>query len=278
MIYDVLRLMYRTFLEVVMKVNKIGINYTHSDRFALDRPKGSGDYLFLIFKTPAKIFINGKELLAAKNSVLLYNCGTPQHYSANGGSYSNDFLHFSPENERDLISIPMDTVIQLPSTKQISKILKEIYLEFISTNSNRQESMDLLLKLLFIKIIELAAYQHQDSVLYGYYDTLLNLRSLIFRHPYEKWTIERLSSQVNLSPSHFQRLYKQTFGISCINDVIACKIEYAKTSLAASGSSVREISVLCGYENEEHFMRQFKSLVGMTPTQYRKQCIGQEQS
>jgi AraC family transcriptional regulator of arabinose operon len=53
--------------------------------------------------------------------------------------------------------------------------------------------------------------------------------------------------------------------------VIACKIPYAKTSLAATGGTVREIATLCGYENEEHFMRQFKREVGLTPTEYRKQ-------
>jgi AraC family transcriptional regulator of arabinose operon len=131
--------------------------------------------------------------------------------------------------------------------------------------------MDLLLKLLFVKINELVAYQPHDSILYGYYDTLLHLRSLIYRHPEEKWTVARLAQQVNLSPSYFQRLYKQTFGTTCIADVIACKIQYAKTSLAATGGTVREIATLCGYENEEHFMRQFKREVGLTPTEYRKQ-------
>ncbi|MDF2540162.1 MAG: transcriptional regulator, AraC family, partial [Herbinix sp.] len=88
------------------------------------------------------------------------------------------------------------------------------------------------------------------------------------------WTVARLSHQVNLSPSHFQRLYKNTFGMTCIADVIACKMEYAKASLSGTGGTIREISTLCGYENEEHFMRQFKREVGMTPSQYRKQLRG----
>ncbi|MDE6788835.1 MAG: AraC family transcriptional regulator, partial [Ruminococcus sp.] len=27
---------------------------------------------------------------------------------------------------------------------------------------------------------------------------------------------------------------------------------------------------MCGYDNEEHFMRQFKKIVGVTPTGYRR--------
>ena len=125
------------------------------------------------------------------------------------------------------------------------------------------------MRLLFVKINELVAYKPQDTKFYGYHDALLNLRSMIYRHPEEKWTIERLSHQVNLSPSHFQRLYKLTFGTSCIADVIACKLQFAKTSLTATSDTIRDIAAQCGYENEEHFMRQFKLSVGMTPTEYR---------
>jgi AraC family transcriptional regulator, arabinose operon regulatory protein len=257
-------------MEVSMKINKIGINYTHNHSFMINRPNGSGDYLLLLLKTSSVFQLHDKEVLAEKNSIILYKKETPQHYCANQSTFANDFIHFEAEGERELWNIPLDTLIALPSTKQVSKIIKDIYLEYISNNANREESMDLLLKLLFVKINELAAHNAEDTVLLGYYDALVNLRSLIYRHPEEKWTIERMAHQLNLSTSYFQRLYKQTFGVTCIADVIACKIDYAKVSLASTGSTVREISVLCGYENEEHFMRQFKQEVGVTPTQYRR--------
>jgi AraC-like DNA-binding protein len=251
-----------------MIINAIGINYTHSAQFHINRPYGSGDYLFIHFKTPALLTLKGKEVLADKNSVIIFNKDTPQIYTAYQGSYANDFIHFDTEGDLDLHTLPFDTVLNLPATKQISKLMKDIYLEYISNNPCRQESMDLILNLLFIKVSELTSYQPQDCF-YSYYDALLNIRSMIYRHPEEKWTIARLSEQINLSPSHFQRLYKQTFGISCIADVITCKMQYAKTSLTVSSDTVREIAMRCGYDNEEHFMRQFKKEVGMTPTQYR---------
>lgn len=254
-----------------MNIKRIGLNYTHSQNFAISRPAGSGDYLFLLLRTSGIITLQGKEVTAEKNSVIIFNKKTPQIYRANQGSYTNDFIHFEADNDLEVRNLPFDTLFVLPSVKQVGKILKEIYLEFISNNVSRDESMDLLLKLLFVKINELVAYKPQNTVLYGYYDSLLNLRSLIYRHPEEKWTVARLANQVNLSPSHFQRLYKHTFGVTCIADVITCKMEYAKASLSATGGSVREIASLCGYENEEHFMRQFKQEVGITPTQYRRQ-------
>ena len=251
-----------------MRVNAVGINYTHSSQFHINRPYGSGDYLFLNLKTPALFTLKGKEVVADKNSVIIFDKDTPQIYAATQSSYANDFIHFDSDGDLDTHSLPFDTVLHLPSTKQISKIIKDIYLEYISHNTCRNETIDLHLRIMFIKISELAAYQPEDNM-FGYYDALLNLRSMIYRHPEEKWTIARLADQLNLSASHFQRLYKQTFGITCIADVIACKLQYAKTSLTVTSDSVREIAARCGYENEEHFMRQFKQEVGMTPTQYR---------
>jgi len=254
-----------------MKIKSMGINYTHSHNFSIERPMGSGDYLLLLIKTPACFLLNGRQKVADRNSVIIYNINTPQFYSAYQGNYSNDYIHFEVENERDIRKLPLDLLMALPSTKQVTQIFKEINMEYISNNASKEESIDLMLKLLFVKINELAAHKPLDTVLYGYYDVLLDLRSQIYRHPDKKWSVAKMAGLVNLSTSHFQRLYKKTFGISCITDVISCKIEYAKISLAATGGTIREISALCGYENEEHFMRQFKRIVGITPSEYRKQ-------
>lgn len=254
-----------------MKINRIGLNYTHSQNFSVNRPAGSGDYLLLFIKSPAMVILGEEEIAVEKNTVLLFNKGTPQIYRANGSNYINDFIHFETDESDLLHTIPFDTILTLPSVKQVNKILRDIYLEFISNNTRKEDSMNLMLHLLFVKMSEVMAYKPKDTCIDNYYDTLLNLRTMIYVHPEAKWTIAKLAQQVNLSPSHFQRLYKNTFGVSCIADVIACKMEYAKTSLAGTGGTVREVAALCGYENEEHFMRQFKREVGMTPTEYRKQ-------
>lgn len=256
-----------------MRINLMGINYSHNESFRIDRPTGSGDYLILLTRSTAVFVLKGKEVVAEPNTIILYDKGTPQKYYANNSRYTDDFIHFETEGEQELHMLPFDTLLLLPSVKQISKIFRDIYLEYISNNANRAIAIDLLLKLLFVKINDLAVHQTLNDSIKGYYNELINLRSIIYQYPNEKWTIDRLSRQVNLSPSHFQRIYKNTFGVTCITDAISSKIEYAKASLAGTGYTVREISTLCGYENEEHFMRQFKQVTGMTPSQYRNKTM-----
>ncbi|HCL04174.1 MAG TPA: AraC family transcriptional regulator, partial [Lachnoclostridium phytofermentans] len=45
---------------------------------------------------------------------------------------------------------------------------------------------------------------------------------------------------------------------------------YAKDLLSKTNMPIKEVANECGYKNEVHFMRQFKSIVGVTPSEYRK--------
>lgn len=79
-----------------------------------------------------------------------------------------------------------------------------------------------------------------------------------------------MAEYVHISPSYLQHLYRELFGISCIQEVIQARLNTARFYLRTTDISVQSISVLCGYENELHFMRQFKKFTDMTPSQYRQ--------
>ncbi|MDD6345585.1 MAG: AraC family transcriptional regulator, partial [Oscillospiraceae bacterium] len=68
--------------------------------------------------------------------------------------------------------------------------------------------------------------------------------------------------------------YRETFGISCISDVIVSKTDKAREILSTTSCTVSQVAVMCGYDSDEHFMRQFKKVVGVTPTVYRKNIQG----
>ncbi len=68
-----------------------------------------------------------------------------------------------------------------------------------------------------------------------------------------------------------ERLYKQITGKSIFEDLIAFRIEKAKQLLSETALSLTEIASACGYTSESYFMRQFKQISGLTPSQYREQ-------
>lgn len=110
-----------------------------------------------------------------------------------------------------------------------------------------------------------------------YYAAFSRLRRDIYQNPEEDWSVNRCSQILEMSVSHFQRLYRSVFGISCMRDVQNSKLCHAKNLLLHTNDTLQSIAEKCGYDYS-HFMRLFKKEVGMTPTAYRSgvQIEGEE--
>ena len=79
-----------------------------------------------------------------------------------------------------------------------------------------------------------------------------------------------MAADLSLSRSRLQHLYNDTFGVSISRDIIAGRVEKAKDLLKNPELSINDVSSMVGYNNPSYFNRQFKNLLGKTPTQYRE--------
>lgn len=103
-----------------------------------------------------------------------------------------------------------------------------------------------------------------------YYREFVDLRERIYSNPQEDWNIDSMCRDLILSRGYFQKLYTRCFGISFTQDVINSRIELSKRLLSSTDYSIANIADQSGYTNYVHFMHQFKKIVGITPTEYRK--------
>lgn len=263
-----------------MKIHSIGYHYRENSNFYINRPHGTGDYLLLLTLTPGIFKIGGETILTKPNCLILFNKMSPQFYGTVNQPFCNDFIHFDFEDEAEqsYVSsiISFDTIYEIPTMELISRKVRDLSFEHLSANSRKEESMQLILKLLFLKIEEQLKANEQSTPYSPYYHDLLSLRSYIYNSIDKKHTTLELASRLDLSPSYFHAIYKKTFGISCIQDVILSKIEFAKYHLTQTNYQIKEIATLCGYENDVHFMRQFKKITGYTPKEYRNRVPHKE--
>ena len=260
-------------MVIFMKINNAGYNFVHGSDFLLSRPNGSGDSIILLVKTAAYFTFNGVEMLSPPNSVVLFKQGTPQSYRAAEETYINDWIHFDLDEEDirfiENLKIPFDTPIPLDDISILSQMIKNVGREKYSENLYKEDSMNMYVKLMFIKISE-KMYNRKISET-PHYDELSNLRSKIYNSPACAHSIKELAAEMMMSQSYFQHLYKHVFGISAIADVVNSRIEHSKYLLSSTDFLVSHIAKECGYNNEVHFMRQFKETVGITPSEYRRQ-------
>jgi AraC family transcriptional regulator len=98
---------------------------------------------------------------------------------------------------------------------------------------------------------------------------LRKIRNLIEERIDEKHSIEQLAQTINLSPFHFARMFKVSFGESPAAYVTRKRIEAVKTYLKSNLPLV-EISALTGFSQQSHMSTHFKIITGLTPGAYRQ--------
>ena len=84
------------------------------------------------------------------------------------------------------------------------------------------------------------------------------------------FSVEQLCYDAGISHAHMLRLFRQAFGCSVIQYVVAKRIELACELLRTTKLSVKSVAYSCGFSDEQHFMKSFKRHMGISALQYRK--------
>jgi len=86
----------------------------------------------------------------------------------------------------------------------------------------------------------------------------------------QKMSLEEMAFKVNLSESRMRALFKSKVGLPPTQYIIRRKMKEAAKRLRNSYKRVARIAMDLGFESNSYFVRAFKKVYGMTPTQYRK--------
>jgi two-component system response regulator YesN len=84
-------------------------------------------------------------------------------------------------------------------------------------------------------------------------------------------TLQELADENHFSPNYLSRLIRENTG-KTFHELSSCYwTEKAKTLLQCTPFTIDEISELMGISSRANFERKFKTLVCMSPAQYRQQ-------
>jgi AraC family transcriptional regulator len=89
-------------------------------------------------------------------------------------------------------------------------------------------------------------------------------------HLPEQISLATLAQLVHLSPYHFCRSFKQSFGVPPHRYHTSRRIERAKTLLAKPAPSVTDIGLAVGFRQTSSFTAAFRRATGFTPTGYAR--------
>ncbi len=254
-----------------MLIDFCGSNHICTPEFHICRPDGFDYWLFIMFKSQAIVTIHGTDHVVSPGNVILYQKGTPQDYRPLPGvKFVHDFFQFSCETLQEEIlleGLPYGQIIKAQNPNQLAQGFSHLSDEYYSANAYRDEAMSHLGNILLLRLREQFVSVTTHS--FNYRPEFTRIRSEIYREPQKKRTIASLAEEANLSASHFQALYTKIFGVSCWKDIITARLNLAKRTLESTDLQITQVATACGYDSNEHFMRQFKTYIGQTPKEYR---------
>lgn len=86
-------------------------------------------------------------------------------------------------------------------------------------------------------------------------------------------TLRQLATLVGLSEFHLQRMFSLSCGVSPYAFILNRRVERARRLLAGA-EPIAQIAADCGFSNQSHLSRSFKTVTGTTPLAYRRAVRG----
>ena len=80
-----------------------------------------------------------------------------------------------------------------------------------------------------------------------------------------------LANVASLSIFYFTRAFSEAVGMPPHRYVSQRRLEWAKTMIAAGGTSIAEMAFMCGFSSQSSFTRAFRRATGLTPAVYRRE-------
>ncbi|MEO2019571.1 MAG: AraC family transcriptional regulator [Fuerstiella sp.] len=110
----------------------------------------------------------------------------------------------------------------------------------------------------------------QTATAAGAHARLLKVVEFVTSHFGEEIGVADLAEKANLSSSQLHREFSRCFGITPNHYIREVRIGVARHLLESDQLTMAEIATQCGFYDQSHFSRQFKTSTGLSPLQYRK--------
>lgn len=127
--------------------------------------------------------------------------------------------------------------------------------------------------LLFLSAIDVSSKgEHRDYIKKSDIEKIKRIKEYMMDHVEEKVTLSELANTFSISQTLLKSCFKSIYGMPIYSFIRSYRMQKAAYLLSKGNEKVTDIALLVGYSNSSKFSAAFKSEMGLSPLEYKKQC------
>ena len=256
-------------------------NLVSNDGFLHVRRRMGSNVLIYVLEGTLYIAGNGVRREVKEGQLLLLPGGEEHYgYQSSKGRLSYFWIHFDTNEklqrmgERHLPEKPGEDACILPeygnvcNRERVSLLFRQVtqYSRREDLYSGRilNSALEVLLMELTQEFLE-AAFGRKDGISPSMYRVMEWVRNNCSR----SLNREMIAETFQYNPDYLSMRFKKDTGMGLMSYLNRERISRAKALLSCGNISIKEAAYESGFQDEKYFMRTFKRLEGITPSQYK---------
>ncbi len=253
--------------ELPFYISGIGIS---EPEYHIKRENGLSSHQFLFVKRGTGVFRCNGECYDIKEGDMLYMAkGVPHEYFPIDESFTTCWTVFRGEH-LSLLMKALGFGDYGIAKNAIGDTVSSIFNMLLSAAGETVCDAEKCSKILYEYILEVKRLFCEDNQPKDYTKKAAEDAALYICENFSKdITLEELSTMAGISKQHFDRIFRQKFGLRPMEYIALKRISYAKTLLESTDKKIAEIGILAGYPDPTYFGMVFKKYEGVAPKAYR---------
>lgn len=244
-------------------ITEANINYYKAPFFHPKRKMKETDFIYIL-DGEWKMGQNDEIFPLKKDSLLILKANE-LHFGVAPCKSSTKTMYFHVDEGANLNSENEITIPSL-SDASLNRNIKKIFYEIVNAKlSNDAQKANILYKLLLCELRDINSSSHSA-------DLPQKIKDLIHKSPEAFFTNAQIAQRLGVSVKTAETKFKAQFNMTIHNYILHFKIERATIYIKNFPEmQLKEIAVNLGFYDEYHFSKQFKKIIGISPSQYKNQ-------
>ena len=213
---------------------------------------------------------DGKHITAHKGDTVILDCYKPHEYYTND-SFESIWIHIAGANSYDIfeeIEKNEGNLVKCKDVQHLRKLLFRVFDGMKGDYPTTELSVSLDIYKIFTELLNPQSTKSKGES--NYEDSIQTVKEYIAENLNENLTVGALAEIVNMSSSHFSRVFKQQTGFSPYDYILISRLNRAKYLLQVTDMTVSSIAYEIGFNSESNFIYFFTENEGISPGKFRK--------